>query len=110
MSWKDELLQMDIDEEKDLTFIHYQEEEKKEQDIGMVHPDHGAGFLIREDQTVEMFADDQLGFRMNPETNTFSIYAPHIKFICQTQEVHQIEKELSYFQEEYNDILKLLGG
>jgi hypothetical protein len=110
MSWKHKLLQMDTQVAEDLDTLMVQSTEAKNHDVGIINPTSGVGLLARENGRIEAFSDYGLGFRIDPVTQSFSIYAPTIRMFAEKVESHTEEKPVSYIKGEYKEVLDLLGG
>lgn len=109
-NWKDELWELDSMPAEELDELFIKSSEAKRNDIGLINPSNGAGLLIREDQTIEAFADYGLGFRMDPATQSFSIFAPNIKLFYNKKEEISWNETFTYFRGEYSEIKKILEG
>jgi hypothetical protein len=103
--WKDRLFEMDMKESSDMNEIHKREYETQNNDVGVINPINGSGILVRDNKRIDAFSDFGLGFRIDPETQSFSIFAPTIKFFCHTQKTFDYEKTESYLKGEYKDAL-----
>ncbi|WP_089097198.1 hypothetical protein [Parageobacillus galactosidasius] len=107
-NWKDELWELDSMPTQELDELFIQSAEAKRNDVGLINPSNGAGILIREDQTIEAFADYGLGFRIDPVTQSFSIFAPTIKLFYNKKEEISWDEEFTYFRGEYEEMKDIL--
>ncbi|CDQ41804.1 hypothetical protein [Virgibacillus salexigens] len=107
-SWKEKLLNMDMELENNVDNLFIQSTEAKGKDIGLINPTSGTGVLAREDGRVEAFADYGLGFRMDPKTQSFSIFAPNLKMFYQKKEEISYNQKLNFIQGEYKTVLDKL--
>jgi hypothetical protein len=108
--WKDRLFEMDSLPNDEIDEMLIKSSEAKKNDVGIINPNNGAGMLIREDQTIEAFADYGLGFRIDPVTQSFSIFAPTIKFFCNKKEEFNWNEHFTYLRDEYKDVIDILEG
>lgn len=107
-TWKEQLFAMDTQPLQSMNDVAEEAYSTKANDIGLVHPVTGAGLLIRENNKIEAYANFGLGFRLDPETQSFSVFAPKIKFFTNELKTYDYEENKSYFQGEYKDIIDLL--
>jgi hypothetical protein len=109
MSWKDKLHGMMFKEDQNIDEAVEQATEVKGKDIGFVNDVTGAGILARENGKLEGFADYGLGFRFDPGTQTFSLFAPNVKLFTANLSVHEGEESFQYFKNEFADVMALMG-
>lgn len=106
--WKDKLFELDQELDQNVNDLLTQSTEAKVHDVGLISPKSGAGVLVRENGKVEAFADYGLGFRMDPETQSLSIYAPNLRLFYQKKNVYDYKEAFTYIKDEYKDVLNLL--
>ena len=106
--WKEELFEFDSRGKESLNQVHEKSYNTKPNDIGLINPLNGAGLLVRENKKIEAFSDYGLGFRIDPESQSFAIFAPTIKFFANEVKTYDHEESKTYLKEEYKDILDLL--
>lgn len=109
-NWKDTLFQMDMQPLQSMDEVAEQSYSTKTNDIGLIHPINGAGILVRENKKIEAYSDFGLGFRMDPDTQSFSVFAPTIKFFTNEFKTYDYEEDKTYFEGEYQDIINILEG
>jgi hypothetical protein len=109
-NWKDRLFEMDALPNEEIDDMLVKSSEAKNHDVGLINPHNGAGLLIREDQSIEAFSDYGLGFRIDPVTQSVSIFAPTIKFFCNKKEEFNWNDEFTYLRNEYKDVIDILEG
>jgi hypothetical protein len=110
MSWKDQLYEIDIRESQDLDDLAEGSTEAKNNDVGFVNPNSGAGVLGRENGTLEGFADYGLGFRFNRDNQSLMVFAPNIHVFSTNIQKHDKVVKTTFLQGEYEDIEKLVRG
>lgn len=108
--WKDKLLQMDMEIERNLDDVQIQHTEAKAKDIGLVNPASGAGMLIRDNGRIEAFADYGLGFRFDPDTQSLSVFAPNLKLFYNHKSELKHEDKMTFLKDEYKDALDIIQG
>jgi len=96
--------------ENNVDDIYTQETEAKNNDIGMINPHSGAGVLVRENGLLEAFADYGLGFRIDPETQSFSIFAPNLKLFYQKIEEIRYDQNMTFIKDEYKEALDAIDN
>lgn len=90
--------------------IQTQQTEAKSKDVGLVNPTSGAGMLVRENGRIEAFADYGLGFRIDPDTQSLSIFAPNLKLFYQKKSHVDYDQDMHFIKDEYKDALDLVEG
>jgi len=106
--WKDKLIDIDMGVEHNIDDVYEMSKETKMEDVGMVNPNNGAGMLVRDSGKIEAFSDYALGFVMDPETQSFSIYAPNLKMFFNKKEEIKFNQDMSILKNEYDDVLKII--
>lgn len=107
-TWKDELFEEMYTPYPTMEKVYQDVYSTKEEDIGMVHPTRGTGILLRKNGTIEGFADYNLGFRIDPDSSVFSIYAPTIRIHADSIEKIKYE-DVSYFTGEIAEIKEYMN-
>ena len=111
MEWIQTLNRIAERRERNLDELLYSRKANQGKDMGLIHPETGAGLMARANGEVVAFADQGIGFRMDPASQTLSLYAPKMKFFCFEHKFYDYEEaENPVLQEEYQTIIELLGG
>lgn len=116
MGWKEDLYELDLRQPKDLDDLAEESTEAKNNDVGFVNANSGAGILGRENGTLEGFADYGLGFRFNRDSQSLLVFAPNIHVFSSNIQKHDKIVPSTYLKDEYGDIeeilneLHILGG
>lgn len=109
MNWQERLIDANSVSFPNMEEVYEESYATKEKDIGLVHPETGAGLLIRRDKKMECFADYGLGFKFDPDTKSLSIYASNIKL--HANKIQQMNyDEAATFSEEYEEIKTILNN
>lgn len=105
MSWKDKLFDLDSRNIDDIDDLYKQSTEVKNHDIGLVNQKSGAGIIARENGRIEAFSDFGLGFRIDPETQSLSVFAPNIKLFTSKKQEFSYEQGMTFLKNEYKDAM-----
>ncbi|QHW35652.1 hypothetical protein GZH47_32660 (plasmid) [Paenibacillus rhizovicinus] len=109
-SWMDTLNSIMFPQETNLNTLAEESTMASSEDVGFVNPLSGAGLLARSSGVLEGFSDYGLGFRMDPESKTFSIYAARVNLFCSQFKVFSGDHEFTIIDTEQEEILGLIGG
>jgi hypothetical protein len=55
----------------------------KETEVALKHPETGAVVKLTDDGFVDVFADDKLGIRLDPATNSITLFGDNVNVIAQ---------------------------
>jgi hypothetical protein len=112
MQWIQILNDIEMKEDQNLDDLMLRSKINPGDDVGLIHAKTGAGILARDNGRLEGFADTGLGFRMDPQTHSFSLFAPTISFFCFDFKVYDKDNKetLNRINNEFADVLQLIGG
>lgn len=108
-NWKESLFNEIYKTYTRMDTAHEESYSTKEKEIGLIHPLLGTGMLLRNNGAIEAFADYNLGFKIDPDNNTLSIYAPTIA-LHTNEIVHSNYENKTYFSKEVKEILEYVDA
>ena len=106
--WKDYLYEFDQNVDSNINDLDTERTEAKVNDIGIINQSNGVGILARDNGRLEGYADYGLGFRMDPETQSLSIFAPNLRIFSNSVETHDFNKQVTFIKNEYKDALQII--
>lgn len=110
MSWKEDLMNYEMEPLKNLDDIADEQTIAKNKDVGFVNPNNGVGIMARENGDLEGFADYGLGFRFHRETQSLSVFAPTLNLFVNRIIKQEDTDPVSFYSGELKDIENLLKG
>lgn len=108
-TWKIRIEKLINPEYKNLDDLLNKKESAHGHITGFVHEQSGSGIIADQNGNLEGFADYGIGFRLDRENQTLSLFAPHIQLIANTiKTFNDDQKADSFIKNEHQDILRLL--
>ena len=109
-SWLKTLNDMHFKNDQNLDEAVQEKTQATTNDVGLINPVSGAGVMARENGKLEGYADYGLGFRFDPASKTYSVFASKIRFFCSDFKVLDESQASERIDEDFAEILELIGG
>ncbi|GAK42059.1 hypothetical protein TCA2_4551 [Paenibacillus sp. TCA20] len=109
-NWMIKLEELMMSSDQNIDEMVEQSSHAKNADVGIINDTSGAGILARDSGVLEGFSYYNLGFRLDPSTMTFGLYAPKIRMFTDDFKVVSGAQEFNPINDEYEEILNMIGG
>jgi len=109
-SWLQKLNALQTKKDQNLDIVAQKKTQASTDDVGLINPVSGAGIMARESGRLEGYADYGLGFRFDPESKTFSVFASRIRFFTSDFKVVDESQATERIDSDFAEILELIGG